>query len=150
MEELKNIGRSEFKRWDNGKDILSYKSIKEFKRKKICLEHNLPYNTTIFYYRQYDSKDTYVVCDLGISFFDDNNKLVLLTWEQIDCVEYDIERKDFLIFWDSNSSLTHWKFDSYRFAKTDIRYECEPMADVLNRMARLVVNKIAEQEISFT
>lgn len=150
MEELKKIGRTEFNGWDNGKDILSYKSIKEFKRKKICLEHKLPNNTVIYYYREFDSKDTYVVCDLGISFYDDNNKLVLLTWEQIDCVEYDREKDDFLIFWGSNSSLTHWMFDSYRFAKTDVRYTCEAIADLLNRMARLVVNKIAEQEASFT
>ena len=147
MEELKNIGRSDFKRWDNGKDILSYKSIEEFKRKDICCEHNLPYNTEIYYYRKYDSKDTYVVCDLGISFFDDNHKHVLLTWEQIECVEYNKESGYFHIYYDFRSSTNYWRFYSYRFIKT---YDCEPMSHLINRMANLVVNKIAQQESSFT
>ena len=49
-----------------------------------------------------------------------------------------------------DKSISYWRFTAYRFVKTDSKYECKPMADLLNRMARLVLNKIAEQEASFT
>lgn len=94
---------NDFNIYANNYDILSYNQITEVNRKKICNEHQLPIETTIYYFREYSEAITFVISDLGLSRMCINSETFkfeseLLHWMFIENVEYDSQDDVFYIY----------------------------------------------------
>lgn len=129
-----------FEGYANGSDKLSYSQINDVKRKKICRQHKLPMNTDIYYYRETGDDLTFAISELGFSIYlkDDTGEYdeVLLSWEDLERVEFDSEDTNFLVYHVNDDEPM--EFDSYLLIKSsDEKYE---FADLLSQMAALVVN----------
>lgn len=129
-----------FKRYCNGNDILCEEQIQDWKRNKICRAHNLPEGTTVYFYREHTSSESFVVCDSGFSIVS-NGICRLIEWANLDKVEYDRDECKFIVYPVNHEILT---ISSYNLLKWN-SFESE-FARLLTRMASYVENVVEQSE----
>ena len=102
----------------NGYDKISFAHKDDLNhiRGKIRKDYDISDNVHIWYYREYDSKHTYVISEIGISKFDkdiDDKAYVNLKWESIHHITYN-EHDELFEVYISPHKILH-KFSKYYF-----------------------------------
>ena len=122
----------------NGYDKISFAHKDDLNhiRGKIRKDYDISDNVHIWYYREYDSKHTYVISEIGISKFDkniDDKAYVNLKWESIHHITYN-EHDELFEVYISPHKILH-KFSKYYFVKSLSKSECKEFASLLTAIA---------------
>lgn len=124
------------KKFNNNYDRIVFPVIPNFTLSKIRREHKLDVSIEIFYYREYDSKTTFIITERGLSYCDmDKQKIEQYDWTKIDRVEHSPKENVFYIYFSENCDLFDY-YSDYMLLKDGDRDECRYFAKILTDVAK--------------